>query len=191
MNKLIFTFIFIILILNAYSSTDTSECLETQLEDENSRRRLSTGYTEEYCNLLNTTNNTIFTCVLSADQKSCTEKSECQLSTYDSRRRLSTDFEEVCYYLYTSNFQFKCVPNNRKDGCIEVHKSKCELATIDSINRRLSSEITDEDCEYFETSDDSIYICVANEDGTGCEEMENSNYLKFSTTLILCLLLFI
>ena len=77
-------------------------------------------------------------------------------------------------------------------------KKKCEEALIPlsdclsmKISRRLSSELTEEDCEFLETSDDTIYICALSEDGTHCVEKENSNYLKLTTTLILCLFLFI
>ena len=89
----------------------------------------------------------------------------------------------------TDNYNYKCVLNSGENNCKEVVQSEWEKEYFNY--RKLKSVITDEYCEDLETSNDSKYKCILNEEGAGCEEMDNSNYLKFTITLISCLLLFV
>ena len=92
MNKLIFAFIFIILFINAYTSTDESEC-KLSLTKIINIILSSTELTEDDCKELKTVDDTIYKCSLSSDKKSCleVEKSTCEkkIITETSRRMLS------------------------------------------------------------------------------------------------------
>ena len=135
MSKIIFTFLFMIIITNVYTSGD-SECIN----------RGSTS------------------------------------------RRLSTDVD--CTTLRTSDNTLKCIFSPSQEICIEIDKDKSEC-TSKRVSRRLATtELYDDDCEPLLTSDDNKYICVASDDGKSCKEVEGSNGLKLSLT-ILCLLLFL
>ena len=134
MSKIIFTFLFMIIITNVYTSGD-SECINQ-----------------------------------------------------GSSRRLSTDFD--CTRLEVSDNTKKCIFSPSQEKCIEIDKDKSEC-TSQRVTRRLSTtELDDDDCEPLITSDDNKYICVASDDGKSCKEVEGSNGLKLSLT-ILCLLLFL
>ena len=189
-------------------SNDKQKCVETPSECiskvivQNSRRlSTDTELTEADCKTLNTTDNNKYKCTLSSDKKSCVQeeivvaKSEClKLTIIDSSRRIlsSTELTEAdCEILTTSDdTKYICTLSTDKKKCEEapIPPSECLSMTL---SRRLSSELTEEDCEFLETSDDTIYICALSEDGTHCVEKEDSNYLKLTTTLILCLFLFI
>ena len=105
-----------------------------------------------------------------------------------SSRRLSTDLD--CSSLETSDDSKKCIYSPSQQTCIEIDIGESEC-TSRKISRRLSaSELFDDDCEPLTTSNDNKYICVASDDGHSCKEVEGSNGLKLSLT-ILCLLLFL
>ena len=134
MSKIIFTFLFMIIITNVYTTGD-SDCINQ-----------------------------------------------------GSRRRLSTDVD--CTSLGVSDDSKKCIFSPSEEICIEIDKDKSEC-TSKKVTRRLSTtELDDDDCEPLLTSDDKKYICVASDDGKSCKEVEGSNGLKLSLT-ILCLLLFL
>ena len=135
MSKIIFTFLFMIIITNVYTSGD-SDCINQGA----------------------------------------------------SGRRLSTDVD--CSQLETSDNTKKCIFSPSQEICIEIDKDKSEC-TSKRVSRRLATtEFDDDDCEPLLTSDDNKYICVAADDGKSCKEVEGSNGLKLSLT-ILCLLLFL
>ena len=171
MNKFIFTFILIILIVNAYTSAD-SPCTRKTVS---SRRNLLSLLTEEDCINLETSENTK-KCVLSGDEKSCKEvdKSQCELKTIsnNSGRRLSSLLtQEDCINLATSENTKKCVLSGDEKSCREVDKSQCELKIIsNNSGRRLSSLLTEDDCKNLKTSDDSKFQCILAVDEIYCVE---------------------
>ena len=106
-------------------------------------------------------------------------------------RRLATDFSNsYCRGFSTSDNKKICVANEAKTACIEVDSSECYNKVLSNSRRLATTELTDEDCEPLKTSNDDKYICVVSDDGQSCEEVEGSNGLKLSLT-ILCLLLFL
>ena len=171
MNKFIFTFILIILIVNAYTSTD-SPCTTKRVS---SRRNLASLLTEEDCINLETSETTK-KCVLNDDEQSCreVEKSQCELKTIsnNSGRRLSSLLtEDDCKDLATSENTKKCVLSGDEKSCREVNKSQCELKKIsNNSGRRLSSLLTEGDCKDLKTSDDNKFKCILGEDETYCME---------------------
>ena len=124
--------------------------------------------------------------------------SQC-LQTKESveRRRLSTTISEsICHSFETSDINFICVLSDELDSCDEV--SECIYTNYWDVEDNfpynqlptLSSSIfTDEYCEKLMTSDDEIYICVANSDGSGCKETDGSK--TFGLTFALLCFLFL
>ena len=177
MNKLIFTLVTIILIISVYTSSE-SECTLKKINEinEDSRRILSsTELSEEDCNPLRTSDDTIYKCTVSNDKTNCIETarfSEC-ISEYNpaySRRLSNDDLEkEDCEHLKTSNdTAFECIVSQDKKTCIEA--SKCILKLIPTNSRRLSTELTEEDCSPLPTSDDTKFKCIVSDDGDKCIE---------------------
>ena len=202
MKKSSFTFLFLILIVQTYCSGDSSHCIGSSATDDSGRRRVSSEFFPEDCATLDTMDNAIYKCVVNDKGDGCkeVEKSECDLfpNLENYRRRVSTDYysQEDCAPLKTQdNTKYKCVINDKGNGCIEVFKSECERYLYLENDRRRVSTDTDTDiemeCAMLETSSDD-YDCVPNEDGTGCEEVliDYSNNLKITIT-ILCLLFFL
>ena len=108
-------------------------------------------------------------------------------------RRLETETEfsnSFCRKFETVDTNKICVANEAKTACIEVDSSECYNKVLSNSRRLATTELTDEDCEPLKTSNDDKYICVVSDDGQSCEEVEGSNGLKLSLT-ILCLLLFL
>ena len=108
-------------------------------------------------------------------------------------RRLETETEfsnSFCREFETEGTNKICVANEAKTACIEVDSSECYNKVLPKSRRLSTDELTDEDCEPLKTSNDDKYICVVSDDGQSCEEVEGSNGLKLSLT-ILCLLLFL
>ena len=108
-------------------------------------------------------------------------------------RRLSTTTEftnSFCRQYDDADSNKICVANEARTACIEVASSECNKKVLPSSRRLSTTELTDDDCESLKTSNDKKYICVASDDGQYCEEVEGSNGLKLSLT-ILCLLLFL
>lgn len=174
-------------------SEKTSECVQKK-ETVGSRRRLATELTEEDCKSKKTSDDTIYKCVLNTQKNRCIETiiSRCK-STIG--RRLSTDLsEEICKELETSdNTIYKCFYDEKSKRCDETYLySECKSKRPSTSSRRLSSELTENECSKAKTSDDTKYKCVLSNNKNECEEVskENSNVLKLSFT-ILCLLLFI
>ena len=99
---------------------------------------------------------------------------------------MSTEYTpEDCAKLKTvDDKKYKCIVNEKGNGCKEVEKSECEVNNVytGGLRRRIS---TDDDikmfCASLETSSDE-YDCIPNEDGVECEEMliDHSNNLKTS-----------
>ena len=108
-------------------------------------------------------------------------------------RRLSTTTEftnSFCRQYDDADSNKICVANEARTACIEVASSECNKKVLPSSRRLSTTELTDDDCEPLKTSNDKKYICVASDDGQSCEEVEGSNGLKLSLT-ILCILLFL
>ena len=109
----------------------------------------------------------------------------------DPARRLSTTTEysnSFCREFDTEDENKICVANEAKTACIEVVSSECYEKVLPSSRRLSTTELTDEDCEPLKTSNDKKYICVASDDGQSCEEVEGSNGLKLSLTILFLLL---
>ena len=120
MNKLFFSFISIILLINAYTSTDKSVC-ELKKINENSTTIPNVILNESDCIGLKTSNDTIYKCSLSLNKTSCfeDEKSDCEkkTKTETSRRMLSSSelTENECKQLKTSNdTEYICTVNSDK-----------------------------------------------------------------------------
>ena len=183
MNKFIFTFILIILIVNAYTSTD-SPCTSKRVS---SRRNLASLLTEEDCINLETSETTK-KCVLNDDEQSCREvdKSQCELKTIsvNSGRRLSSLLtEDDCKDLKTSDDnKFKCILGEDKTYCMETIKSPSSSTvsqcTTKYSSRRLSSDLTEEDCSILSTSNNFLYKCVLNSNKNNCKEVVRSECEK-------------
>ena len=194
MNKLIFAFIFIILFINVYTSTDESKSNENlSCEDSTS----STELTEDDCKNLSTVDDTIYECSFNSENHSCfvTNKSECEKNTKTktSRRMLSSTelTENKCKNMNTSNDTiYICTVSSDKKSCEQKPKpqSECYLKKSSS---KLNPVLIEEDCEDLNTSDNTAYICALRDDEVSCFEKVNSNYLKLATALFLCLFLFI
>ena len=163
MNKLIQLFLFVLLIIYCYTSSD-SECLSSA-----NSRRLSSD-----CSELSTTDDEIFECVQNTNLNICEEVSKCKASSMGltTGRRLSSQ----CSDLPTKKDNFVCV--NDGDYCQEV--SVCKASSYQTNGRRLSS-----DCSKLKTEDEGIFQCMGED---YCEEVlkpceqiyfdENSFYLE-------------
>ena len=179
MNKLIFAFIFIILLINAYASNGESECQQKKINEDSTTIPNSTNLTEDDCKGLKTHNDTLYKCSLNSDKKSCgeVEKSECEKKTKTeiSRRMLSSTnlTEDDCKGLKTHNDTlYKCSLNSDKNSCVEVEKSECDKKTKAKTSRRMlsSAELTENECKNMKTSNDTEYICTVSSDKKSCEE---------------------
>jgi hypothetical protein len=136
--------------------------------------------------------NTQYSCVLNIEEKTCVEikKSECNSFTNfvatetpaDGRRRLATDplTEEDCKSKKTwDDSKYNCVLKN-ENRCIEEGKSECLKESIYKFKRRLSTVyLKDENCKDLKTTSDKKK-CVANEDGTRCDEVNFSYGLNLN-----------
>ena len=124
--------------------------------------------------------------------------SQC-LQTKESieRRRLSTTISEMdCHSFVTSDVNFICVLSEEGHSCDEV--SECIYTNYwdlevnfpyNELEPLYSDKFTDEYCEVLMTSDDEIYICVANSDGSGCKETNGSKTFGLSFALLCFLFL--
>jgi hypothetical protein len=132
--------------------------------------------------------NTQYSCVLNIEEKTCVEikKSECNsftnFETETGRRRLATDplTEEQCKSKKTwDDSKYNCVLKN-ENRCIEEGKSECLKESIYKFKRRLSTVyLKDENCKDLKTTSDKKK-CVANEDGTRCDEVNFSYGLNLN-----------
>ena len=175
-------------------NNDKSQCIEIPISECNYTTSSSNDLTEEICKSKKTSDNAIYKCALKTEKDRCVELiiSSCK-STIG--RRLSTELsEEICRQLETSdNTIYKCYYDEKAKRCDETFlESECKSKRPSTSSRRLSSELTENDCKNLKTSDDNKYKCVINSSKTKCEEVskEGSNSLKLSFA-ILCLLLFI
>ena len=110
-------------------------------------------------------------------------------------RRLTTDrlTEQVCKSKKTwDDSKYNCVLKN-ENRCIEEGKSECLKKSLYSFKRRLETVyLKDEDCKDFKTTSEKKK-CVANEDGTRCDEVDFSYGLNLNklSLFISCLLFFL
>ena len=164
-----------------------SECIVTT---SGSSRRLSTDLTEEDCKKKKTSDDTIYKCVLNKQKNGCDEAiiSRCKATKGNDLT------EKICNEIETSdNTIYKCFYDEKTKRCDENYLySECKSKRPSTSSRRLSSELTENECSKAKTSDDSKYKCVLSKNKNECEEVPkaNSNSLKLSFA-ILCLLLFI
>ena len=170
----IICFLFILLITNVYSSTD-SKCIDTK----NSARRLSGDFGDDYCSEFETSDDKRYDCVASSDNKYCEEMSKC--FAYARLNPENLDLNE-CYNLTTSNDDlYKCVPSDKE--CIELdqctgkyYKNYFYYYNDNENSRRLSTdyELTEKDCAFLSISDDLRYKCVPGPDNSFCEKIEKN-----------------
>lgn len=173
---------------------DKSRCIEMPISECNYTSSVISSLTEELCKSKKTSDDTIYKCVLNTGKNGCVETliSRCKS---EIGRRLSTDLnEDICKELETSDDSiYKCFYDEKAKRCDETYLfSECKSKRPSTSTRRLSSELTENECNKAKTSDDTKYKCVLKSTKTECEEVskENSASLKLSLT-ILCLLLFI
>ena len=88
---------------------------------------------------------------------SSTDKSDCQLKTANSnpggRRLVSLLEDKDCNNLSTTKPErYNCVVSSDGDKCIEEPKSECYAWIISDYDRRLSSELSADDCKELETT---------------------------------------
>ena len=176
----------ILLITNAYSSTD-SECLDTK----SSGRRLNTDFDDEECKKYRTSNDTKYVCAASSDKKYCEEISRCFGYYIEFPEITNNELGKVCSKLPTSNESLYYCGYDEK-GCTEV--DECTFYYYDNYynyyysnqnSRRLATDLEEEDCEYFLTSDDLFYKCVPSTNKKFCEKREKTckeMFIKPSTS---------
>jgi len=188
MNKSILFLLLIQLILDTYSNTDRSPCLDTSLlTRKNLKRNFKYKLTEDYCRNKVTTDATNLICLLSENNKYCEEypKSDCItrfLDTY-SNGKLN---KEDCLGLETSSNDYICALNKERNRCIEKFKrlraldddiyyepSECEESIQ---NRHRKYNLTQEFCRKLETYS-SRYKCILSTDKHYCIEV-SINYIS-------------
>lgn len=169
----IIIFLFILLITNAYSSTD-SECIDTK----NSSRRLASDFDDDYCIQLETSDKERYVCVASSDNQYCEEMSLC--FAYARLYPENLDLNE-CYDLPTSKDDlYRCVPSDKEcielDECTGKYYENYLYYNDNENSRRLSTdyELTEEDCALLAISDDLRYKCVPGPDNSFCEKIEKT-----------------
>ena len=128
---------------------------------------------------------------------SSTDKSDCQLKTANSnpggRRLVSLLEDKDCNNLSTTKPErYNCVVSSDGDKCIEEPKSECYAWIISDYDRRLSSELSADDCKELETTS-SKKKCVLSEDRQSCTEVDFSFGLNINKLSIFafCLLFFL
>lgn len=173
---------------------DKSRCIEMPISECNYTSSVTSSLTEELCKSKKTSDDAIYKCILNTGKNGCVETliSRCKS---EIGRRLSTDLnEDICKELETSDDSiYKCFYDEKAKRCDETYLfSECKSKRPSTSTRRLSSELTENECNKAKTSDDTKYKCVLKSTKTECEEVskENSASLKLSLA-ILCLLLFI
>ena len=174
-------------------NNEKNQCIEIPISECNYTTS-TTDLTEETCKKKKISDNTIYKCVLKADKKGCVETiiSRCKST---KGRRLSTALsEDICKELETSdNSIYRCFYDEKEDKCDETYLiSECKSKRPSTNSRRLSSELTENDCINLATSNNNKKCVLKTTTKTECEEVdkENSHTLKLSFA-ILCLLLLI